>query len=85
MKRALHLVDKLSDIVQRKPWLEITEIADRSLEGPRPGGDAPALQTPAQCLVDNFTERPAGAPRFRFEVGCHIVIQGERRAHVLML
>ncbi|MGH8509976.1 MAG: hypothetical protein ACREU8_00890 [Gammaproteobacteria bacterium] len=31
------------------------------------------------------SEGPAGAARFRLELGRHIVIQGERRSHVLML
>ena len=58
MKRALHLVDKLSDIVQRKPRLEITEIADRCLESlPR---DAPALQARRSVsLTTSRNGRPA--------------------------
>ena len=61
MKRALHMLDELRDIGQGKPRFEITEIAGRYLEGPPPGGGAPAFQPPAQCLVDDLTERPAGA------------------------
>ena len=59
MERALHLLDELRDIVQGEPWLEIAEIADRCLEGPRPGGNAPALQPSAQRLVDDLAEWPA--------------------------
>jgi hypothetical protein len=32
-----------------------------------------------------LAEGPAGAARLRPELGCHIVIQGKRRSHVLML
>jgi hypothetical protein len=41
VKRALHLLDELRDVVQRKPWLEIAKIAGRYLEGLPSGGDAP--------------------------------------------
>jgi hypothetical protein len=33
VKRALDLRDELGDIVQRKPWPEITEVAGRDPEG----------------------------------------------------
>lgn len=85
MERALHLFDELGDIVEGEPRLDIAEIAHRCLEGPPPGGNAPALQPSAQRLVDDFAEWPAGTARFRLEVGRHVVIQGERRSHVLML
>ncbi len=67
MKRTLHMLDDLRDIVQEKPWFEITEIAGRYLEGPPLGGGAPAFQPPAQRLVDDLAERPADALRFRLE------------------
>lgn len=85
MERALHMLDELRNIVQGKPYLEITKIADGYLEGPPLGGDAPVRQSAAERLVDDLAERPAGAARFRLEVGRHIVIQGQRRSHVLML
>ena len=60
MKRTLHMLDDLRDIVQEKPWFEITEIAGRYLEGLPPGGGVTAFQPPAQRLVDDLVEgRPA--------------------------
>jgi hypothetical protein len=60
VERTLHMLNELRDIVQGKPRFEITEIADRYLEGPPPGGGAPAFQPPAQRLVDDLAEgRPA--------------------------
>lgn len=76
MERALHMLDELRDMVQGKPRFEITEIAGRYIEGPPRGGGAPAFQPPAQGLVDDLAERPAGALRFRLELGRHVVIQG---------
>jgi hypothetical protein len=85
VKRALHVLDELRDIVEGEPRFEITEIAGRYLEGPPLRGGAPPFHPPAQCLVDDHAERPAGALRFRLALGRHVVIQGQRRPHALML
>ena len=44
MRRIFELFDELRDIVQGKSGLEITEIADRYLEGLPVGRDAPIRQ-----------------------------------------
>jgi hypothetical protein len=85
MKRALELLDEFRDIVQGKPCFEITEVTDRCLEAVPASGDASARQAAAQRLVDDLSERPASAARFRLEVGRYIIVQGEGRAHSLML
>ena len=85
MKRALDLLDEPGDIIQAQPWPEIAEVARSYSEVPRPGGRAPANEPPSQRLVDDLAEGPAGAARFRLEPGGDIVVQGERRSHVLML
>ena len=79
------MLDQLRDIVQGEPWLEIAKITGRYLKRLLLAGDPPARQPPAQCSVDDLAEGPAGAARFRPELGCHILIQGKRRSHVLML
>src|SRR5207237_1709436 len=61
------------------------EIARRYFEGPSLRGGRPAFQPPPQRLVDDLAKRPAGALRFRLELGRHVVIQGQRRPHALML
>jgi hypothetical protein len=79
------MLDELRDIVQRKPRSEITEIAGRYLEGTPLRGGAPAFQPPSQCLIDDLSKGPASALRFRLELGRHVVIEGQRRPHALML
>jgi hypothetical protein len=85
VKRTFYTLDELRDIVQGKPWLEIAEIAGRYLEVLPLSGDAPARQPAPQRIVDDLAEGPAGAARFRLELGRHIIVEGERRSHVLML
>jgi hypothetical protein len=79
VNRAIHELDQLGDIVQGKPRVESTEIPRRHLGGPLLSGAATALQPPAKRVVDDFAERPAGAVRFRLELGRHVVIQGQGR------
>ena len=76
MERAFHMLDELRDIVQGKPRFEVAEIAGRYLEGPAPGGGSPAFQPPAQRLVDDLAEGPAGTLRLRLELGHDVVIKG---------
>ena len=72
-------------LFQGKSGLEIAEIADPYLEGLPLGGDTSAGQSEAQRLVDDRAERPTGAAQFRLELGRHIVVEGKRRWHILML
>jgi hypothetical protein len=51
VERALDLLDEPADIVQGKPWPEITEIAGRYPEGLALGGGAPARQPATQRLI----------------------------------
>ena len=85
MKRALHLVNELSDVVQGKPWSEGPEIAGRYLESWTRGGNTSIRQPASQRFVDDVSEGPPGAARFRLELYRHIIVQGEGRSHVLML
>jgi hypothetical protein len=85
VKRAFHMLDELGDIVQGKPRFEITEITGPHLKGLPLSSGPPVFQPTAQRLVDDLAERPAGALRFRLELGCHIVVEGQCRAHVLKL
>jgi hypothetical protein len=85
VERAFDTLDELGDIVQRKPRLQIAQIAGGYLEGPPLGGDALARQPLAQRFVDDLAKGSAGAPLFRLELGCDIFVQGERRSHILML
>jgi hypothetical protein len=85
MKRSLHLLDKPGDIVQGKPGPEIAKITGGYPECLPPGGSVPARQPAAQRVVDDLAEGPAGAPRFRLELGRHILVQGERGSHAMML
>jgi len=68
------MLDELGDVVQGKPRFEITEIPGPHLEGPLLGGGPPVFQPAAQHLVDGLAERPAGALRFRLELGRYVVV-----------
>jgi len=85
VKRPLHLFNELRHIVQRKSRPELTKVAGHHLEH-LPLRAAPlACQPATQRLVHNVTKRAASAARFRLKLGCHIIIQGQRRSHILMV
>ena len=85
MKRPCQLLDQLGDIVEGQPGLEPAEIARAYPERLTRRRHPPTGQPATQRFIDDLAEGPAGAARFRPELGCHILIQGKRRSHVLML
>ena len=85
MQRTLDLLDELPDVVERKARPQIAEIPRRDLEGLPLRDPASARQAGAQSLVDDLFERSASPPRFRLELRRNVVIEGQRRPHIMML
>ena len=84
MERALNLLQERRDIIeaQAAPEAQVTAVhLDRLSRRLRRGTG----QTATERVVDHVAERPPGASRQRFELGRHILIEGERGAHILML
>ena len=75
MERALHLFNELCDVVEANPRLHLAKVPGRNLEGFPVCRAALACQPATQRFVYDFSERAAGAARFRFELGRYIVIQ----------
>ena len=48
-------------------------------------GRLEGIETSSQHVVDERLERDAPLPQFPVEPRAHIVVQGQRRAHTLML
>jgi hypothetical protein len=80
VNRALHMLDKLRDIVQGSPGLRLPRSRAVTLKARRRAVARRLSSPPAQRLVDDLAERPASALRFRLELGRH-VIEGQRRPH----
>jgi len=62
MERAFHLLDKLGDIIEGQPGLEIAEIAGSYPERLTRWRDSLAGQTSTQRFIDDLAEGAAGAP-----------------------
>lgn len=62
MQWTLNMLDEFGNVVQGEARFEVTEITRRYFEGPPRGGDMPARQPPAECLVYNLAKRPPDAP-----------------------
>ena len=85
MKGTFDLLEQVPDVVQAESGPEAPEIAGlhrEALTHPRGGR---ARQTAAQRVVDHVAEGPARSARERRELGCHILIEGQRCAHAVML
>jgi hypothetical protein len=81
MRRTFELFDELRDIIQEKSGLEITEIADRCLEGLLVGRDAPIRQT--ACSV-SLTISRKGRPARRASALSLVATSSSRLRVVLM-
>jgi hypothetical protein len=78
------LLEQRLDIVDREAGPKAAEAAGRdSKHLPRPG---PRRQQSApQRLVDDIPERAPGLPDCTLELRRHIIIERQRRAHIMMM
>ena len=74
VQRTFYLLDKVSNVVQGKPRFEIPKVRVVTWRPPLPCA-ASACQAATQR--DDLAEGTAGAARFRFQLGGHVVIQSE--------
>src|SRR5262249_12844740 len=74
VKRTFHLLDELRDIVQRKSWFQITEIAGRYCESLLACCCSPAREPTAQRLVDDLAKGSTSPSRFGLQLCCNIVV-----------
>jgi hypothetical protein len=79
------MLDELTDVVQGESRLQMTEIPGVYLEALFLVSWPAAYQLTPQRLVDYVGQGTIGPARFRPELGRHIIIQGERHSHALML
>ena len=85
MKGPFDLLEEFPDVVQAESRAEAPEIASLHREGLTHRRGGRARQTAAQRVVDHVTEGPARSARERRELGRHILIEGQRCTHAMML
>ena len=85
MERALDLLDEIRDAVQTESGPELAEVAGLHFERFVRGGSWRPGKTAPEGLVDDGPEGPAGSPRQRRQLGRQILVEGDGRAHALML
>jgi len=83
MLRALDLLDELGDVVEAHAGTGASEVARVDCEALPPHG---RLGQPAsQQVVDDVPEGAPRASRQKLYLCSHVVVQGQRRSHILML
>ena len=85
MERALDLLEHIGDVVQVESWPEAPEVASLDLERLARGRGRGAGETAPEGVVDHVAERPARSPDQGLQLAGDVVVEGERRAHILML
>lgn len=86
VERTLDALEELGDVVQAEARSQVAQVAGRHPERLGRRGISPAGETTADRVVDHVAKRPPGPAGLRAQLGHHVVIQGQRRAHhALML
>ena len=84
MLRPFDLIQELGHVVDRDAGLESSQVSNLHAKGFAPLGRSRG-QTAPQGFVDDRSERQAGPPRLRLELRSHVIVESERRTHIVML
>jgi len=85
VERSFDLVQQLADVVQAETGAECAEIPRDHLKWPPPCGRARRGQSAAERVVHGVPERPVRLPRLRPQLRGHVLVEGQRRSHIMML
>ena len=85
MKRSFDLVQHLGDVVEAEPGAECAEVSRDHPEWPPPCGRARRSQSAAERVVHGVPERPVRLSRLRTQLRGHILVEGQRCSHIMML
>jgi hypothetical protein len=85
VERSFDLVQQLADVVEAEPGAEFAKISRRHPKRPAPSGLARRSQSAAERFVHGFPERPVRLFRLRAQLRGHILVESQRRPHIMML
>ena len=85
MKRSFDLVQQFADVVEAEPGAERAEVSRDHPEWPPPCGRARRSQSAAERVVHGVPERPVRLSRLRTQLRGHILVEGQRCSHIMML
>jgi len=85
MERALDLLEQIGDVVQVEPRPQAPEVARFDLEGLTWGRGGGAGETAPEGVVDHVAEHPARPPGQGLQRAGNVFVEGDGRAHILML
>ncbi len=85
MERTFYLLDQVRDAVQGETGLKISKVSEHDFERLLWRRATLGCEAATESGVHRVSERPAQSARFCLKFGGHIVIEGQRGAHAVML
>ena len=85
MKRPFDLLDELSDVIERETGAQASEVVRQNLEASTCATRLFTGEASTHGFVDDLAERLARSANLRFHLGCHVLVQRQRRSHISML
>lgn len=86
MRRPFDLLEQLADVVEAETWSQPSEGAGFHDEALALAGRLPALvDAEPQEVIHHLFEGAPGSPHFRLQLGSDVVVDSERRSHIMML
>ena len=85
MSRAFDPLEEIANVVEVQTGPEFAEVSGLHGEAAAHRRRARRRKTAAKRLIHGLAERTVRLPRFRPQLRRHIVVEGEGRAHIMML
>ena len=85
MVDAFKALQQIADVVESEARPQCAKVTGLDHERLARGGSGPLGKPCPKRVIHDVAKRPAAAPRPRLQLGGHIVIEGQRRTHIMML
>lgn len=85
MTRTLDLLQQFCNVIQAQARSKLPEISGHDFEGNAPSRGSADGKAASERFVHNLPIWPSRPARLGPELGRHVLVQRERRTHILML
>jgi hypothetical protein len=83
--RALDLFEQVADVVELKTCSQVAQVPSHDVKRSPWAAALARSETPPEEVVHRGSERPARTPCLGRQLGGDVIVQRQRRAHIMML